>query len=165
MRLVRRASPAGITLAEQEGLLVIVSVRPPDNEGYVAITEAQISAVERWGSTSIISVVPAFAGKMQVDRAVQEAQAVRMRALGDRLRVNAMAVTVSGMAGTMLRLVFASIHLLNGTRNTEIYASVAEAVEHVRNLPDQHEHIRTNTGLTAEIEALVQAALLDTRAA
>lgn len=159
MPLTRLDAPSGLFCAEAEGLLVMVAVKSPDNALYTAICSAQLAAVEKWGTISVLSVVPRFDGPMKTDKATQENQGKRLAAVADKILINATAVTVKGMPGTMIRLVLTTANLLNRTRNTKVVSTVDEAIEHVRKLPNQRPPIRDDAYLAADVKALVDAAL------
>lgn len=159
MPLTRLDAPTGLLCAEAEGLLVMITVKSPDKALYEAICQTQLRAVEKWGTVSCLSVVPRFDGPMKVDRATQEAQGKLLAAVADKILISAMAVTVPGMPGTMIRLVLTTANMINRARNSKVIATIDEAVDLVRTLPNQRPGIRDAMHLRADVQALVDDAL------
>ncbi len=159
MPLTRLDAPPGLVCAEAEGLLVMVAVKSPDNALYTAICGAQLAAVEKWGTISVLSIVPRFDGPMKTDKATQESQGQRLAAVADKILINATAVTVAGMSGTVIRLVLTTVNMLNRTRNSKVESSIDAAVDAVRKVPNQRPSIRDGAYLAADVKALVEVAL------
>lgn len=159
MPLTRLDAPLGLVCAEAEGLLVMVTVKSPDKPLYEAVCQTQLRAVEKWGTVSVLSVVPRFDGPMKVDKATQEEQGKQLAAVAEKILISAMAVTVPGMPGTMIRLVLTTANMINRARNSKVLATIDEAVEQVRKLPNQRPGIRDNHALRADVQALVDDAL------
>lgn len=146
-------------MAEDDGLIVVITLRSPDNDMYRAIVAAQEAALARHGTLSILGIIPIFDGPLKADKQAQKEGGAAMAKYGARVLGNATAVTVGGLQGTILRLIISGIQMLQGAKGNKITATIREAVQWLQLLPGQRQSIALDVFLAQHIETLVKTSV------
>ncbi len=146
----------GSYFGEKPGLLVGVAFEAPTLETFHFIHDMHEAAVERWGSVSLLTVIPRYGGPLDVAPPVQRERAERMRAFGNRVVGNACAVTVDGLQGVTLRLIVGTLHLMQAGRvEMTTTSTVRDAMEWTRALPHQRPELQHDAALESQVDAFV----------
>ncbi|MFZ5441986.1 MAG: hypothetical protein ACOZQL_18415 [Myxococcota bacterium] len=128
----------GLVVAEREGLLALVLRQSPDDRAFAAFSEAIADALTRQSRLSTVLLIPRFDGRTRASREAQRAFVDFMGSVADRHLGMAIVVGVEGVKGMMLRLtVNAVLMLAQLKRPVHLVASVADAVDWLKGLPEQ----------------------------
>lgn len=145
-----------LTLAEREGLCVMVMRRKPDDENFARCVAHVRAVASRQQVFSTLMVFPDFDGRPTASRASQHALVETLGALASQNCGTALVVTTPGRWGSIVRAFVNTVVLLARPKKPlQTHLTLASALKWLRTLPGQLPAIRDAHGLEGEFQPLL----------
>jgi len=141
----------GLFIIERPGLMVTATVRSPDDDAYRAITRYQLELARRDGRVSLLGVVPTFDGPMRATSAVRRECEQLVAAERARFLGMAVAITVDGITGMLLRTAIAAMQFRSAIPRSSTARTLEEAVHELQSWPGQRDELSNDVGLAASV--------------
>lgn len=145
-----------LTLAEREGLCLMVMRRRPDDENFGRCVAHVRAVASRQQIFTTLMVFPDFDGRPTASRASQQALAETLGALASQNCGTALVVTTPGRWGSIVRAFVNTVVLLARPKKPlQTHLTLESALKWVKTLPGQLPAIRDAPGLEEEIRRLL----------